>query len=164
MILIALGSNLPYRGLRSDQILRCARDDIARRIAPVERSSKLYRSTAWPNPKKPCFYNAAIALRYGAPADRVMRKLLEIEERYGRKRGRGRNTARTLDLDLITWHDVHLRQPGLTLPHPRAVERVFVMQPLSDIVEEGPWARSEKARRGDAKAVAGADWRVDSKP
>jgi 2-amino-4-hydroxy-6-hydroxymethyldihydropteridine diphosphokinase len=59
-------------------------------------------------------------------------RLLEIEARFGRSRGE-RNADRTLDLDLIDHAGLVMQSPRLTLPHPRAHERGFVMGPLSEI-------------------------------
>ena len=75
---------------------------------------------------------------------RLLEALLRIELRLGRDRGQGRNAPRTLDLDLIcvegiqgVWHwpspaDLSLlgTQLSLTLPHPRAHRRAFVLEPL----------------------------------
>ena len=55
-----------------------------------------------------------------------------IEARFGRARG-ARNASRTLDLDLIAYGRVVSDDPALTLPHPRAHERLFVMGPLAEI-------------------------------
>jgi 2-amino-4-hydroxy-6-hydroxymethyldihydropteridine diphosphokinase len=62
-------------------------------------------------------------------------RLLEIEARFGRSRGE-RNADRTLDLDLIDHAGLVMQSPRLTLPHPRAHERGFVMGPLSEIAPD----------------------------
>ena len=62
----------------------------------------------------------------------LMGALLEIEARLGRIRTR-RNAPRVIDLDLIL-HGAHrMRTKALTLPHPRAKERGFVIEPLGEI-------------------------------
>ena len=45
-----------------------------------------------------------------------------------------RNVPRTIDLDLITFGDLVLDEPELTLPHPRARQRAFVMEPLAEVL------------------------------
>ena len=62
-------------------------------------------------------------------------RLLEIEVRFGRSRGT-RNADRTLDLDLIDHGGLVMQSARLTLPHPRAHERGFVMGPLSEIAPD----------------------------
>lgn len=59
-----------------------------------------------------------------------------IENEAGRKRGPVRNVPRTLDIDIITFGDFVCDDPELTLPHPRAKEREFVMVPLREIAPE----------------------------
>ena len=56
-----------------------------------------------------------------------------IEQRLGRQRGRGANLPRTIDIDIITCADRRCDLPHLTLPHPRARQRRFVLQPLADL-------------------------------
>jgi 2-amino-4-hydroxy-6-hydroxymethyldihydropteridine diphosphokinase len=62
----------------------------------------------------------------------MLEALMEVERVFGRVRS-DRNAPRTLDLDLIAHGRTVLNDPVLTLPHPRAAERYFVMGPLSEI-------------------------------
>ena len=73
----------------------------------------------------------AIVEAHAGPRD-VLAKLLSIETELHRERT-ARNAARTLDLDLIAYARARLDGQGLTLPHPRAHERLFVMGPLAEI-------------------------------
>jgi len=58
--------------------------------------------------------------------------LLAIEQRHGRKRTIV-NGPRTLDLDIILYDERRIDEPGLTVPHPRAREREFVLKPLLEV-------------------------------
>ncbi|HQL51115.1 MAG TPA: 2-amino-4-hydroxy-6-hydroxymethyldihydropteridine diphosphokinase [Kiritimatiellia bacterium] len=69
-----------------------------------------------------------------------------IEHRLGRTRGTERNLPRTLDIDIITFGDVRSTDPNLTLPHPRAGTRRFVLQPLADL-------RPDARLPGDTRTV-----------
>ena len=63
--------------------------------------------------------------------------LHKIEKKFGRDRAHEtRWGPRTLDLDLIAYDDVRLDKPELTLPHPRALERAFVLVPLAEIAPD----------------------------
>lgn len=57
-------------------------------------------------------------------------RMHRIEDDLGRVRGAVRNIPRTIDIDMIDYEGVVMDDPDLTLPHPRAKERAFVMEPL----------------------------------
>jgi len=61
--------------------------------------------------------------------------LLAIERAHGRRRGLP-NGPRTLDLDLLLYGERTLREPGLTIPHPRMPARAFVLVPLAEIAPD----------------------------
>jgi 2-amino-4-hydroxy-6-hydroxymethyldihydropteridine diphosphokinase len=60
----------------------------------------------------------------------------KIEDDMGRIRGPVRNTPRPIDIDIITFDNLRINTPELTLPHPRAHERDFVMKPLLEIIPD----------------------------
>ena len=67
------------------------------------------------------------------PAARLMERALAIEDAFDRERSEVRNAPRTLDVDLIVVGDRRSREDFLRLPHPRAHERAFVLQPWHDL-------------------------------
>ena len=84
-------------------------------------------------PPQPPYLNACARLRVeGMPPRRLLDWLQSLEGRFGRERA-ARWGPRTLDLDLLLFGDQALDEPGLTLPHPRLHERVFVLRPLADL-------------------------------
>lgn len=103
--------------------------------APL-RVSCVYRTTPVDSPPgTPDFYNAVAGL---VPGDgetprSLLRALQAIENEAGRTRSGVRNEARTLDLDLVSFRDVTMKEEDLILPHPRAHERRFVLEPLREI-------------------------------
>ena len=68
-----------------------------------------------------------------------LRRLQAIETAQGRVRGPVRNVPRTIDLDLIAFGDLVLDEPELTLPHPRARQRAFVLEPLAEVLPGFRW-------------------------
>ena len=66
----------------------------------------------------------------------LLTHLLAIEARLGRVRRGVRNEPRVIDLDLILHGATRMRTRSLTLPHPRAHQREFVMRPLMEISAE----------------------------
>jgi 2-amino-4-hydroxy-6-hydroxymethyldihydropteridine diphosphokinase len=83
------------------------------------------------------FINACIEIETALDPHALLFTLHKIENRFGRDRARERRWGpRTLDLDLIAYDDVAMQKPELTLPHPRALERAFVLVPLVEIVPD----------------------------
>jgi 2-amino-4-hydroxy-6-hydroxymethyldihydropteridine diphosphokinase len=82
-------------------------------------------------PEQPDYLNAVVIAETSMPAQAVLERCLSLEDAYGRVRDE-RWGPRTLDLDLIIYGDEVSNSPGLTLPHPRAHERAFVLAPWLD--------------------------------
>ena len=97
----------------------------------LQARSGLYRSAPHET-DGPEFVNAVarVATRLTAPA--LLDALLALELQAGRERPY-RYAPRTLDLDLLHYGSAAVRSPRLTLPHPRAHERAFVLRPLAEL-------------------------------
>jgi 2-amino-4-hydroxy-6-hydroxymethyldihydropteridine diphosphokinase len=119
--------------------------------------SALYRSAPMEAPGQPDYVNAVAALDTELSAAQLFGALQDIERRHGRERPYP-NAPRTLDLDLLTYGDMVLTSPMLTLPHPRMHQRAFVLRPLLELD-----ARAEVPGRGRAADLfaACADQRVE---
>ena len=102
------------------------------------RWSPLFRTVPVGGPPgQPDYLNAAVLLRPASPAGptealRLLADLQALEQRFGRRR-RERWGPRSLDLDLLWWGDLTFRSDPLELPHPRLLERSFVLGPLAAI-------------------------------
>lgn len=134
MILIAAGSNLPFCGHDSQQIVLRAFQAF-RRIAEVRRVSSLYESPAWPDRSDPPFVNAVASVATGMGPEALLAALHSIEAGFGRRRS-VRNAPRTLDLDILAYGEERREERGLMLPHPRLSERDFMLVPLTEIAPD----------------------------
>ena len=83
----------------------------------------------------PDFCNAVALVDTSLSAGALLDRLLAIETEFGRQRST-RNAPRTLDLDLISMDGVCVSSSQLTVPHPRAHERAFVLVPLCQVAPE----------------------------
>lgn len=129
---IALGSNLGDR-LKT---LQDARDRIRTIVGvqPPIAQSAIYQTTPVNcEVKAGDFYNAAIEVGFQNSADLLLEALREIEISLGRAREHRRNVSRTIDLDLLYFGELQLEREELQLPHPRMIQRAFVLRPLADI-------------------------------
>lgn len=95
------------------------------------RRSPLYR-TAPVGASGPDYVNAVAELETRLGAPELLAQLQAIESRAGRERPY-RNAPRTLDLDLLLYGAACIASERLTVPHPRMIERAFVLVPLADI-------------------------------
>ncbi|HSU57384.1 MAG TPA: 2-amino-4-hydroxy-6-hydroxymethyldihydropteridine diphosphokinase [Candidatus Dormibacteraeota bacterium] len=104
-------------------------------------ASKLLRSSLWATtpvdcpPGSPDFFNAVVGFQPlpGETPETLLSKLQKLEKAFGRKPKRVMNEPRSLDLDLIAFGPEMRNSSVLILPHPRAAQRRFVLEPLSEI-------------------------------
>lgn len=129
---IALGSNLaePARQVRAALSALEAHPQIQ-----IEKTSSLYLTAPVGYDDQPDFVNAVCSVRTSLDGVSLLAVLNRIEADFGRERT-FRNAPRTLDLDIIDFDGISSDDPHLTLPHPRAHERSFVMKPLAEILPD----------------------------
>jgi 2-amino-4-hydroxy-6-hydroxymethyldihydropteridine diphosphokinase len=105
--------------------------------AALRARSSDYATPPWGDEEQPPFINACIEIETALDPHALLFTLHKIESRFGRDRARERRWGpRPLDLDLIAYDDVAMQTPELTLPHPRAFERAFVLVPLAEIAPD----------------------------
>jgi 2-amino-4-hydroxy-6-hydroxymethyldihydropteridine diphosphokinase len=129
---IALGSNLGDPQLN----VRRAMDRLEElSAAPLLRSSLWASTPVDCPPGSPDFVNAVVGLspRSGETPESLLEQLQRLEREFGRQPKKVFNESRPLDLDLIAFGAQRRQTSGLTLPHPRAGEREFVLGPLTEI-------------------------------
>jgi 2-amino-4-hydroxy-6-hydroxymethyldihydropteridine diphosphokinase len=127
---LALGSNLGDRFANLQGALHSLADTPHVHLVAV---SPVYETTPVGGPADaPDFLNAVVTLDTTLRSAQLLDRLHAIEEAFGRIRA-ARNDPRTLDLDLITLGSRRVSTDELTLPHPRASQRPFVLQPWLDI-------------------------------
>ena len=138
---IALGSNLaePARQVRAALSALEAHPQIQ-----IEKTSSLYVTAPVGYDDQPDFVNAVCSVRTSLDGVSLLAVLNRIEADFGRERT-FRNAPRTLDLDIIDFDGISSDNPHLTLPHPRAHERSFVMKPLAEILPDFVLGGHERA-------------------
>jgi 2-amino-4-hydroxy-6-hydroxymethyldihydropteridine diphosphokinase len=128
-VVLALGSNLGDRG----DTLQGGVDAIAE-LAEVRliAVSPVYETVPVGGPPQPDYLNAVVLAGTTLPPGELLDRLHEIEAAFDRVRVVHWG-PRTLDIDIITVAGERSSDPELTLPHPRAHERAFVLAPWHDI-------------------------------
>jgi 2-amino-4-hydroxy-6-hydroxymethyldihydropteridine diphosphokinase len=126
---IALGSNLGNRLETLQGAIDALEDTPGVRVTAV---SAVFETEGVGGPEnQPSFLNAVLVLRTTLPPRSLLERANAVEDAFGRVR-EVRWGPRTLDVDILSYEGVVLDVPELTLPHPRAHERAFVLAPWLD--------------------------------
>lgn len=128
--LVALGSNLDAP---AEQLKRAIKH-LQRHSEGAFVCSSIYRTPPDAMPEgTPDFANAVVRLETTQSGPVLLSFLNSLEVFFGRPANHEKNVSRVLDLDLIALGEVISRSEALTLPHPRAAQRDFVLQPIVEI-------------------------------
>lgn len=98
----------------------------------VVRVSSVYRTAPQGVTEQPDFYNLVAEIETNLTAQELLTAVKEIEVRLGRTVGL-RWGPRVVDIDILLLRDDHIDDKDLTVPHPRMLERAFVMVPLAEL-------------------------------
>ena len=127
--LLGLGGNVGDVRTTLDRAVAALCD--GRDVRLVARSSD-YRTPPWGVTDQPAFVNLALVVETALAPRALLERALAIEAAFGRDRAREQRWGpRTLDIDIIAYDAIETHEPGLTLPHPRGLERAFVLAPLA---------------------------------
>ncbi|MFF8867207.1 MULTISPECIES: 2-amino-4-hydroxy-6-hydroxymethyldihydropteridine diphosphokinase [unclassified Streptomyces] len=128
---ISIGSNLGNRLETLQGAVDALEDTPGVRVKAV---SPVYETEPWgvePG-SQPSYFNAVVVLKTTLPPASLLERAHAVEEAFNRVRDE-RWGPRTLDVDIVSYADVTSDDPHLTLPHPRAHERAFVLAPWHDV-------------------------------
>jgi 2-amino-4-hydroxy-6-hydroxymethyldihydropteridine diphosphokinase len=133
-VYLSLGSNLGDR----EENLERALDALEREGIRIWRRSALYETEPRDVPDQPWFLNLAAACETSISALDLLLVVQRIEREAGRRRDASTVTRgpRVLDIDILLFGDAAMDTPRLTVPHPRMLERRFVLEPLVEIAPD----------------------------
>ena len=134
---VALGANL---GDAAAALKQAVHDINALPLTLISKSSSIYKTAALgidsasdsSSESSPDYLNAVVELQTGLSAPALLHHLQQIEQAAGRERPYI-NAPRTLDLDLLLYGSGSIDSLNLTVPHPRMMQRAFVLVPLGEI-------------------------------
>ncbi len=131
---ISIGSNLGERRVNLQGAIDSLADTPEVWVTAV---SSVYETEPIDSPEdSKQFLNAIVLLDTTLSARTLLDRAQAVESAYGRDHGSERNAPRTLDVDLIVVGDRRADEDDLTLPHPRAGERAFVLAPWFELEPE----------------------------
>ena len=126
-IYLALGSNLGDRMSN----LTSAIERLSQKIT-IKKLSSIYETEPVYYKEQPLYLNAVLSAVTELAPFELLRFVKSIESGLGRQPG-FRNAPRTIDIDILFYGDQAIETSELTIPHPRLVERAFVLVPLAEI-------------------------------
>jgi 2-amino-4-hydroxy-6-hydroxymethyldihydropteridine diphosphokinase len=132
---ISIGSNL---GERFENIREALEGISVDPAVETIRKSSLYETRPWGRADQPLFINAVVEVETSLKPVDLLGFLKRLEAEMGRPPsppsiGKDRWGPRVIDMDIVFYGDMVVREEGLTIPHPHAHERDFVMVPLEEI-------------------------------
>lgn len=129
---LGLGSNLGDRlaNLQSAVELLAAQPGVK-----VVRSSRVYETDPVGGPPQTDYLNAVVEVETGLPPRELLDACMEVERLLGRIRNE-RWGSRIIDVDVLTYDEEEIDEPGLMVPHPRMHERGFVLVPLIELAAD----------------------------
>ena len=126
---LSLGSN---QGRKLNN-LQEAIYEIAESIGAIHKISSVYKTDSW-GFKGNDFYNICIAVSTYLPPEELLKNILNIETKLGRKREQNNKyTNRKIDIDILLFDDEIVFSKNIIIPHPRMLDRKFVLVPLAEI-------------------------------
>ncbi|MHA8066020.1 2-amino-4-hydroxy-6-hydroxymethyldihydropteridine diphosphokinase [Aquirufa sp. ROCK2-A2] len=130
-------SNITYLSLGGNlgntiEIFQNSIEILSKKVGKITQLSSLYQTAAWGPIPQNDFINQVIEVETTLSAQDLMSQLLEIELQLGRVRTE-RWGPRTLDLDILFFDDQIISAENLEIPHPRLVDRKFVLIPMAEI-------------------------------
>ncbi len=129
-VYLGLGTNLGDRESNLREALRRLAE-----LVRIEAVSSVYESEPVGFRAQPDFWNLVVRVHTELGPRALLVAIQEIERAMGR-RPSFRNAPRVIDIDILLYDDVQLDLPELTIPHPRMLERAFVLVPLAELAPD----------------------------
>jgi 2-amino-4-hydroxy-6-hydroxymethyldihydropteridine diphosphokinase len=146
VIYLGLGTNLGDRAAN----LRAALRELGSRALQIDAISSVYETAPVGFLEQPDFWNIVVRAATTLEPPALMSAILDTEYALGRQRT-FRNAPRSIDVDILLYDDRSIGTDDLVVPHPRMLERMFVLMPL---IEIAPDLRHPVTRRRFTEAVA----------
>ena len=131
-VCLSLGSNLGPR----ETYLRKALQALDKELGSLVKCSSFYETLPWGFSSDSLFLNAAACYDTLLSPEEVLAVTQQIEKSLGRKEKsrQGQYADRCIDIDILLYDDRVIETPDMILPHPHMAERMFVLEPLAEIM------------------------------
>jgi 2-amino-4-hydroxy-6-hydroxymethyldihydropteridine diphosphokinase len=120
------------KGLRWEN-LKLAKEMINEMAGTIITESSVYETQAWGFNSDSKFLNQVVQIHTALEPLELLNVLHIIEDKLGRERNENQYASRTMDIDLLFYHQLIIETADITIPHPRIAVRKFVLDPLAEI-------------------------------
>ena len=141
-VFLGLGSNLGNRQKNLDKAL-----DLLSQRMHIKKVSSVYETDPVGNTEQPRFLNLVCQVNTLLAPKELLTLAKGIELKLGRVPAKTKNAPRLIDIDILLYGDKIMKLKKLTIPHPRLVERAFVLVPLAEIAPDAVHPVSGKTVR-----------------
>ena len=130
-VYLGLGTNL---GNKLENLYKTI-DVLSQNVGIITNKSLIYQSEPWGFEAKDSFYNMVIEIETSFSTDQLLIETQKIETLIGRKvKTKVGYESRLIDIDILLYGDVTIDKPSLKIPHLLNKERLFVLQPLLEVL------------------------------
>ena len=131
-VYLLLGGNLGDRIKKFQK----ASELISEEIGEISDSSSVYETEPWGFNHRLNFLNQVLKVDTILEPEEVLKKIIKIEELFGRKRHDKRYQARAIDIDILFYNKKIIKSDNLIIPHPKIHERMFILVPMDELLPD----------------------------
>ena len=132
-VFLSLGSNI---GSRLDNLTKAVGMIEGLENTVIDLESSIYETAPLYNCDQNHFFNKVVQIKTSLNPYKLLKEMKSIEVSMGRNIKNSHNKPRIIDIDILAFHSVNIESDDLVLPHPRILERRFVLEPWNEITPE----------------------------